>query len=86
MELTISRRGNACIDSPPQYLYNQGTLWLCPPGSGSRGAQGWGLCVARLEPHWLLESRLCSGFSAGRVMWIWVGNLVGTNMEAQGAH
>lgn len=42
---------------PPLHLFHLCTVQRCP-SSGSRGAPGRGLCVARLEPHVLLESRL----------------------------
>lgn len=41
----------------PPRLFHPCTVQRCPP-SGSRGARGRGLCVARLEPHVLPESHL----------------------------
>lgn len=61
---------------PPRYLYNQRPIRLHPPCWGSRGAQGSGRALGATL---VLESRLCSGFPAGRAMRIWVGDLVGTN-------
>ena len=59
----------------PRQLRHQRAARLYPPCSSSRGAQGRGLWVTRL----LLEPRLGAGFSAGRVVWVWGGDLAGTS-------